>query len=489
MKLRTKFALIMGSNLLAWGGVLAFQALTADPFRTAVFGSTLIGIWSCATWAMSRRLERALQAVLASARQIGDGNLAQVADIRRSDELGDVAAALARASERMFRIVASVRSGTTNFAITAGVLSTDNKALSERTEAQAALLEETASSTEQLTSSVKLNADSIDEARRMMVSATETALKGGELLRDVETTMRAIRESSLRIADIINVIDGFSRQTNMLALNAAIEAARAGESGRGFAVVAGEVRLLAQRVAAAAREIRTLISDSVEKVESGHGLVGITGTTMTKIVSSVDDLTTVMHEISNAGREQNSGIEVINKALIRIDQMTQDNARLVEEVASAAHNLHHQSVSLTHALAGFELGAAEFGGREDAEALVKRALDYAGQKGVAALIAAINDLAERKFSDRDLYLVMFDLDGEIVAHGANARLLKQDARRLRDPDGKAFGLDMIRLAKSKGEGWVVHKFAHPLTQEVKAKSVYVRRLDDFLVSCGYYLGE
>jgi hypothetical protein len=196
-----------------------------------------------------------------------------------------------------------------------------------------------------------------------------------------------------------------------------------------------------------------------------------------------------MHEISNAGQEQNSGIEVINKALIRIDQMTQDNARLVEEVACTAHNLHHQSVSLTHALAGFKLGAAEFGGREDAEALVKRALDYARQKGVAALIAAINDLAERKFSDRDLYLVMFDLDGEIVAHGANARLLKQDARRLRDPDGKAFGLDMIRLAKSKGEGWVVHKFAHPLTQEVKAKSVYVRRFDDFLVSCGYYLGE
>ncbi|MBL1262714.1 methyl-accepting chemotaxis protein [Methylomicrobium sp. RS1] len=236
-------------------------------------------------------------------------------------------------------------------------ISAGNSDLSQRTEEQAANLEETASSMEQLASTVKQNADNAQRASRRAAAASEVAAKGGDRVQQVVDTMSAINESSRKIVDIISVIDGIALQTNILALNAAVEAARAGEQGRGFAVVASEVRNLAQRSAAAAKEIKGLISDSVEKVEDGSQLVNEAGQTMEEVVSSVREVTDIMAQIAAASLEQSSGIEQVNTAVAQMDKVTQQNAALVEQAAAAAESLEEQADRLTEAMRQFRLDA------------------------------------------------------------------------------------------------------------------------------------
>jgi len=234
-------------------------------------------------------------------------------------------------------------------------ISAGNTDLSQRTEEQASSLEETASSMEELASTVKQNADNARQANQMAVAASDVAVKGGSVVQQVVDTMSAINESARKIVDIISVIDGIAFQTNILALNAAVEAARAGEQGRGFAVVAGEVRNLAQRSAAAAKEIKSLISDSVEKVEDGSKLVGEAGKTMDEIVTSVRRVTDIMSEIAAASAEQSSGIEQVNQAITQMDEVTQQNAALVEQAAAAAESLEEQAATLSETVAQFRL--------------------------------------------------------------------------------------------------------------------------------------
>jgi methyl-accepting chemotaxis protein len=236
-------------------------------------------------------------------------------------------------------------------------ISAGNSDLSQRTEEQAANLEETASSMEQFASTVKQNADNAQRASRRAAAASEVAAKGGDRVQQVVDTMSAINESSRKIVDIISVIDGIALQTNILALNAAVEAARAGEQGRGFAVVASEVRNLAQRSAAAAKEIKGLISDSVEKVEDGSQLVNEAGQTMEEVVSSVREVTDIMAQIAAASLEQSSGIEQVNTAVAQMDKVTQQNAALVEQAAAAAESLEEQADRLTEAMRQFRLDA------------------------------------------------------------------------------------------------------------------------------------
>lgn len=230
-----------------------------------------------------------------------------------------------------------------------------NMDLSSRTEQQASSLEEAASSMEELTSTVKQNADNARQANQLAASASDIALKGGSVVAQVVETMSAIDGSSKKVVEIISVIDGIAFQTNILALNAAVEAARAGEQGRGFAVVASEVRSLAQRSAAAAKEIKSLIGDSVEKVDAGRKLVAEAGSTMGDVVESVKRVTDIMAEISAASQEQSAGIEQVNQAVSQMDQVTQQNAALVEEAAAAADSLHNQAQSLTQAVSVFRL--------------------------------------------------------------------------------------------------------------------------------------
>jgi methyl-accepting chemotaxis protein len=230
--------------------------------------------------------------------------------------------------------------------------------LSERTEQQASSLEETASSMEQLAATVRQNADNATQANRLALAASEVAAKGGDIVGQVVETMGSIDASAKKIVDIISLIDGIAFQTNILALNAAVEAARAGEQGRGFAVVAAEVRNLAQRSAGAAKEIKTLIGDSFEQVNNGTRLVQQAGTTMEEVVSSVRRVTDIMAEITAASHEQSDGIGQVNQAITQMDQVTQQNAALVEEAAAAAECLQDQSAQLARAAAGFKLDAA-----------------------------------------------------------------------------------------------------------------------------------
>jgi methyl-accepting chemotaxis protein len=267
--------------------------------------------------------------------------------------------ALQDMNESLVRIVGQVRSGTDTIATASGQIAAGNMDLSSRTEQQAGALEQTASSMEQLTSTVKQNSASAQQANQLALSASEVAVKGGAVVSKVVDTMGSINESSRKIVDIIGVIDSIAFQTNILALNAAVEAARAGEQGKGFAVVATEVRHLAQRSAAAAREIKSLIGDSVEKVDVGAKLVDQAGATMAEIVESVKRVTNIMSEITVASREQTSGIEQVNQAIMQMDEGTQQNAALVEQAAAAAESLQDQATHLAQVVSVFKLDGVE----------------------------------------------------------------------------------------------------------------------------------
>lgn len=257
--------------------------------------------------------------------------------------------------DSLAKVVGEVRVGTDTIATASVQIAAGNLDLSSRTEQQASSLEETASSMEELTSTVKQNADNAQQANQLAAQASAVAIKGGEVVARVVDTMESITESSKKIVDIISVIDSIAFQTNILALNAAVEAARAGEQGRGFAVVATEVRNLAQRSAAAAKEIKGLIGDSVDKVDSGSHLVAEAGTTMNEIVSSVKRVTDIMAEITAASREQSAGIEQVNQAIAQMDQVTQQNAALVEEAAAAAEAMQDQARNLNDVVGVFKL--------------------------------------------------------------------------------------------------------------------------------------
>ncbi|KQQ94991.1 chemotaxis protein [Massilia sp. Leaf139] len=285
---------------------------------------------------------------------IAHGDLAIAIDTRTAEK-GSLLAEMNEMRNSLVKIVGQVRRGTETIGTASREIAAGNIDLSSRTELQASSLEKTASAMETLTTTVKQNAEHAREANQLAASASDVARKGGDVVSQVVGTMGEINSSANKIADIIGVIDGIAFQTNILALNAAVEAARAGEQGRGFAVVASEVRNLAQRSAAAAKEIKTLIGDSVEKVERGSKLVGQAGVTMDEVVASVKRVTDIMGEIANASTEQSAGIEQVNMSIIEMDSMTQQNAALVEEAAAAAQSLQDQAGELSRVVSIFKL--------------------------------------------------------------------------------------------------------------------------------------
>ncbi len=288
-------------------------------------------------------------------RRIADGDLTRRVPDQGKNEVGALLTALKGMQDSLVRTVSAVRRGVDEINVGAREISSGNADLSSRTEEQAASLEETAASMEQLASTVKQNAGTAQEANRMVATSASVAQRGGEAVASVVETMHAISGSSSRIADIVGVIDGIAFQTNILALNAAVEAARAGEQGKGFAVVASEVRTLAQRSAAAAKEIKQLIEDSVQKVGKGSEQVGSAGATMREIVESVQRVAQLMGEISAASDEQATGIDQVNRAVSQMDSVTQQNAALVEEAAAAAGALEEQARQLAGAVSVFKL--------------------------------------------------------------------------------------------------------------------------------------
>ena len=309
-----------------------------------------------------------LNRLIDNIRHIASGDLVKRIEVQGTNEMGELADSLRHMQGELVRTVGDVRNGANAIYSGASEIAMGNNDLSSRTEQQAASLEETAASMEQLTATVKQNAENARQASHLVLSASETAQKGGKVVDNVVQTMRDIAGSSQKIADIISVIDGIAFQTNILALNAAVEAARAGEQGRGFAVVAGEVRNLAQRSAQAAREIKSLIEDSVGRVEVGSTLVESAGETMGEIVNAVTRVTDIMGEIASASDEQSRGIDQVGLAVAEMDRVTQQNASLVEESAAAAAALEEQASRLTQAVAVFRIQQEQMKAREFASA-------------------------------------------------------------------------------------------------------------------------
>jgi methyl-accepting chemotaxis protein len=304
---------------------------------------------------MTRSIVLPLAQAVKIARQVAQGDLTTHIVVTSHDETGQLLQALKDMNESLDKTVGEVRASTETIATASSQIAAGNSDLSSRTESQASSLEETASSMEELTETVKQNADNARQANQLVISASSVAVRGGQVVSQVVETMTAIKESSRKIVDIIGVIDGIAFQTNILALNAAVEAARAGEQGRGFAVVASEVRNLAQRSAGAAKEIKALIGDSVEKVDGGSKLVDEAGQTMELIVTSVKQVADIMSEITAASQEQSSGIEQVGYAISQMDEMTSQNAALVEEAAAAAQSMQDQAASLSQAVGVFKL--------------------------------------------------------------------------------------------------------------------------------------
>ncbi len=303
----------------------------------------------------TRRITRPLNEAVDVAKRVASGDLTSEIKIKTHDETGELMKALQHMNESLSRLVGEVRQGTETIAAVSREIATGNMDLSHHTQEQAGALQETASSMGQLTQTVRQNAENAREANNLAGTASQIAEKGGAVVSQVVQTMGSINESSRKIVDIIGVIDGIAFQTNILALNAAVEAARAGEQGKGFAVVAAEVRNLAQRSASAAKEIKQLISDSVEKVDAGAKLVDQAGTTMNEVVASVKRVTGIMSEITAANQEQSSSIEQLNHMIVQMDGVTQQNAALVEEAAASAESMQNQASMLSQLVSVFKL--------------------------------------------------------------------------------------------------------------------------------------
>ena len=367
--LQAEYRPLLGEYRKALNGQVAMQKRLAGKAvedAAATYNNTLrlmiglsaaiLALAALIAWRITRSITAPVARALAVAETVAAGDLTSRIEVTTKDELGQLLRALAKMNDSLLATVSTVRSGTELIATASSEVAAGSLDLSSRTEEQASALEETASSMEELTSTVKQNADNARQANVLAGVASSVAERGGQVVKEVVGTMDAINESSKRIADIIGVIDGIAFQTNILALNAAVEAARAGEQGRGFAVVAGEVRNLAQRSAAAAKDIKLLIDDSTAKVGDGSRLVGAAGDTMREIVDSIRRVADIMGEISAASGEQSAGIEQINQAVAQMDQVTQQNAALVEETSAAADAMRSEAARLAEAVAVFRTG-------------------------------------------------------------------------------------------------------------------------------------
>jgi len=374
----------------------------------------------------TRAITLPIQHAVDAAQGIAQGDLATPVTIEGGGELAQLLHALGDMQSNLSRIVGSVRHGSESVATASAEIAQGNQDLSNRTEQQASALEQTAASMEQLGSTVKQNAESAREANQLAASASSVAVQGGEVVGQVVDTMRGINESSRKIADIIGVIDGIAFQTNILALNAAVEAARAGEQGRGFAVVASEVRALAGRSADAAKEIKSLISASVERVEQGTALVDKAGATMSEVVNSIRRVTDIMGEISSASNEQHLGVSQVGEAVTHMDRTTQQNAALVEEMAAAASSLKSQAQELVQTVAVFRLNA------NDAHVSVSRA---------AVSHSRPHALSAPSASAADTSGVGINLDNAIKAHADWRTKLRNAASKHEQLDAATIGRD------------------------------------------------
>jgi len=474
--------------------LLAVVLLTAPAAVTvnAALGSAPGGLlWLCvlgllvsayALLCFHRSLTQDLQQVQQAMAQLVKGDLRLRLVVRGNDELAALAKATQHIGSTVSAMVANVRSNAAFVAYAGKSLASGNRELSDRTEQQAANLEQTAASVEQLSGTVQATAQSASQANDRAASVRDAADQGSSTMTDAIASVEAIQGSAKRMDEIVGVIDGLAFQTNILALNAAVEAARAGESGRGFAVVASEVRSLAQRSAKAAKEIRLLIGTSSSQVAASVHKIRSAGSTLNNVVSGIRDVASNMAHISASSAEQSTGLGEITSAVRQLDEITQQNAHMVEHAVTQASTLEHRASTLVEAVAIFKL---QQGTAEEAMALVERAV--AQRRRSASVDSFLRDLTQpaQGFHDRDMYVFVLDRSGSYRAFGGNPSKVGSRVQDIAGIDGAGL-LQSIYAQAEHQPGWVEYDITNPATGRVQTKMSFVQLVDDLAVGCGVY---
>ncbi|QJR10685.1 hypothetical protein DSM104443_01752 [Usitatibacter rugosus] len=463
-----------GAGLAALAGAqpvsaaLAVLALLVAPYLLA-------GLYA---WARD-----SLQVLAVGIDRLGSGDLSAIDADAHHGEIGHLVESLGQTKARLAGIVTRVRTGSDAILIAASEIASANADLSRRTEAQASTLEQTSASTEQIAATIARNAEGCKRADALATRTTAVAAQAAVDMRAVVQKMGELEEGARRSVEIIGVINKIAAQTNILAINAAVEAARAGDRGREFAVVAVEVRELAGRCAEAARQIRTLLDASAAGVKGGVALVDRVGKTMDEAAESVREVGVIVKDMAGALAEQTEGIDEINRAIVHLDEMTQQNAALVEEAAASGESFRGEAARLSALVDNFKTDRGEARGR--AIGLVKRAVMHIG---VAGPERAFNDF-ERKdggFWDGELYVLVTDLEYKRRAHGANPSYRGQNVYETRDEAGKLYWREIVEMVRQRGTGWCDYTGTHPRTKKREPKSLYVERAGNFIVGVGIY---
>ena len=481
LRLRGKLLVLAAASVLP---LLIVQAFAGQPsLRTGALVATLLGVGVLAYLLLSfyASFVGDFRRVLQAMEQTASGNLRSVMQVRGRDELADLARLLDRTIGNLSAMVAEVRSNSALVAHAGKSLAVGNRDLADRTEQQAANLEQTAASVHELSGTVQQNARTAGESDQQAAKVRDVAESGAQSMGRAVESVEGIQKSAQQMNEIIGVIDSIAFQTNILALNAAVEAARAGEQGRGFAVVANEVRTLAQRSAASAREIRELIEASRSQIEASVVQIRTAGSSMGQIVSGVRGVAANMSLISSSSAEQSTGLSEISSAVTQLDEITQRNAQMVERAVAQADQLEQRAAHLSRAVSSFML---QQGTAEEAMQLVSRAQAMRQQRGREAFAREVTD-PSRGFHDRDMYVFALDQGGVYRAFGGKPEKVGSRVQDIAGVDGQAL-LNAIVAQGEVGEGWVEYDIANPVSGAIQAKMSYVVKVDDLYVGCGVY---